>query len=232
MRRALQVAAALVAIWSLPAAAGDLDSPVVVDDVFDWSGFHIGIVAGQGWRDTEHCDGAALSCLPVNPKYTNQGWLAGVGLGYDLQLSNGVVVGFEADYAAANIAGSSPGGNGFGCSGECYSSMDGIATIRGRLGYAIDNFLPYVTAGVAATHFSAGLGDPSVVELASWETGGVLGIGAEFAFSENVSAKVDYLHVFNAGPLYYDPAVACGVPGCYAESGGTNLVRVGLNYRF
>lgn len=115
MRLALQAVAALAAIWAVaPALGADPQVPGVAAEMFDWSGFHVGVFAGAGWRDTEHCDAnGSPECRPEYPSYTNQGWLLGASLGYDYQLSNGIVLGLEADYAGAGITGSSPGGNGY-----------------------------------------------------------------------------------------------------------------------
>ena len=59
----------------------------------------------------------------------------------------------------------------------------------------------------------------------------MVGAGMEYALTDNLTAKVDYLHIFNAGRFNYDQINNCTL-GCFVESGGTSLVRAGLSYRF
>lgn len=228
--RLFLLTAAMAAIWTMPAGATD---PVVPSDAgpaaFEWSGFYVGVLAGYGWQDTRHCDDAASSCYPTNPSYTSEGWLAGATVGYNFQFANNIVLGIEGDYAAAEIDGSSLGGFGFGCAGSCYSEIDAIGTIRARLGYAFDRFLPYATAGAAFDRSTAGLGVPAFGERTEWQTSAVVGGGLEYAFTDRLSAKIDYLYVFNGGDLVYG---GCGSSNCYTDSEDTDLVRVGLNFGF
>ena len=84
-----------------------------------------------------------------------------------------VVVGIEASYhrvkASASSGGRTPAGGSFilladgpyyavptAVSGQTYIDLTDFGTIRGRAGWAIDHFLPYVTGGVALGRASYG----------------------------------------------------------------------------
>jgi outer membrane immunogenic protein len=57
---------------------------------------------------------------------------------------------------------------------------DAVGTARLRGGLALDRFMPYVTGGVALEDFD--------------DAGWVIGGGIEYAFTDNVSAGIEYLH--------------------------------------
>jgi outer membrane immunogenic protein len=96
-----------------------------------------------------------------------------------------------------------------------------MGTARGRIGYAFDRFLPYVTGGLAVggvKNSIAGVGDST-----STKAGYALGGGLEAALSGPWTAKVEY--------LYADLGHSSAPLGSEVHS-KTNTVRAGLNYRF
>lgn len=203
----------------------------------DWSGFYVGIQAGVAEQGITHCDdGFVPRCGGGGldfPSYDNGGDLFGVTAGYNWQF-NKIVAGVEADYAWADIDGSSPDTSDFGCGGGgtlCTSEISSIATIRGRLGYSFGRFLPYATAGVAFTRFEAAIMSGASGDKTT-EADLVVGVGVEFAITQRLSVKAEYLHIDNGQHFRYDVEPLCGAPGCSTESDDTNLMRIGLNYRF
>ena len=107
-----------------------------------------------------------------------------------------IVAGIVADIAVSGIDGShgpalfNPGPNSFGCeTGPCITEADWISTIRGRLGIAMGNVLPYLTAGLAIAGVNAIIpGDPTLTAGDSTETGWTGGAGVDIASDENWSA--------------------------------------------
>ena len=97
--------------------------------------------------------------------------------------------------------------------------------MRGRVGYAADRFLPYVTGGAALGNINA---TTNGLTTSASNAGWTIGAGLEFAVTPNWSAKAEYLYVslgkFNCGPN-------CGAPTDNV-SFSANLVRGGINYRF
>jgi outer membrane immunogenic protein len=132
--------------------------------------------------------------------------------------------------------------------------LDGFATFRGRIGYASDRFLVYTTAGFALGHsksetavlFGTGVGNP-VFNGASHigsdtftRLGLASGVGAEYAFTDRLSVKIEYLYVrFGAQREHYQsPLVAAAVafaPGYSWQtsigSSQEHIARVGLNLK-
>jgi outer membrane immunogenic protein len=150
--------------------------------------------------------------------------LAGGTVGYNWQ-SGAIVYGLEADWDWSNAKDSvvcAPGVN-------CEISSSWLATFRGRVGYAFDRWLPYVTAGGAYGNVKASTiaaGGATLASSSSNQLGWTIGAGIEYAFMGNWSAKLEYLYVdlgsFNA-------AVA---PAVNNVSFTENVVRAGLNYKF
>jgi len=132
-------------------------------------------------------------------------------------------VGAEGDIDWSGIRGT----NTVFCPPGCNTRNHWLATVRGRLGYAFDRFLPYLTGGLAVGDINASvLGLPGgSVTNAGWTIGG----GLEVGIVSNVSFKAEYLFFdlsdFNCG-------FNCGLTGNGNVSFYANLFRAGLNLRF
>jgi outer membrane immunogenic protein len=218
----------LAAAMVSPSLAADLRSPVYkaplapVVAPFSWSGFYVGANAGYAW-------GKADLSSPVGSFTTDtqHGFLAGVTLGYNLQ--TGVWVwGIEGDVDYAWIKGNAVNTVGTGCAGGggCDIKNTFFATARGRIGYAWDRFLPYLTGGAAFGNSK--ISSPAGTSSTKTNVGWTVGAGLEYAFLGNWSAKAEYLYA-DLGNGTCDASV-CGVSVDYKIK--TNIVRAGVNYRF
>ncbi|MDQ0505509.1 outer membrane protein [Xanthobacter agilis] len=229
MMKRFLLATVAVAALSAPAAAADLATkyPVkaVAAPVFSWTGFYIGANAGYG-GDTYNYDLYAV-WLPVrSASITSSGWFVGGQLGYNYQFANNVVVGLETDLQWSNISGTLTLGNA-----SMGSSLDYYGTIRARLGYAFDRFLPYITGGAAygRTSSQVGFGIPSF-GTSSTNWGWTIGGGVEYAFTNNWTFKAEYLYV-DLGTS--DNILPFTVYGLDAENDNKfNTIKAGVNYKF
>jgi outer membrane immunogenic protein len=197
-----------------------LKAPPAPSPVIDpWTGFYIGVNGGGAWGRSEWTG--------VPDKFDTSGGLIGGTIGYNWQ-TGPWVFGLEGDADWADISGST---TVLGCGGlECKTRSDFLATVRGRVGYAFDRFLPYVTGGLALGNIKATYpGFPTQDETnAGWTVGG----GVEFAFAGNWTAKVEYLHV-DLGDITCSVGSACAFPGVGNTVSLTEeIVRGGINYRF
>lgn len=214
----------------MPVKAASIAAP------YNWTGFYIGGVGGYGWGTGQECQ-IGFGCLAPFPQMDPKGWSGGGTLGYNWQIANWVL-GIEGDASWANIKASSPSIPGFGCIAPagvdgCFSKIKSYETLRARAGWAFDRFLPYVTAGVAFSQLSASMGATTVASGTTTKTSFVAGGGLEYAFWQNLSAKVEYLYISKLGDFTYDNGAACGAAKpCYIHVGAINEVRVGLNWRF
>ncbi len=130
----------------------------------------------------------------------------------------------EGDIDWSDINGSST----TACPPGCKTSNTWLSTARGRLGYAADRFLPYVTGGVAFGDIRASV--PGFGQFSQDRTGWTLGGGLEAALAANWTAKVEYLYV-NLGS--FNCGLNCGgISATDNVSFHSNVLRAGLNYRF
>lgn len=225
----LLLAAVLVAGFTGNALAADAvaveEAPAVVT-VFDWTGAYVGGVAGYGWGTTNAEDDGSPS-----DDIDYDGFLGGVTVGYNKQFGQ-VVLGVEADLSAAGLSGSGDGGVSWGCgfTDTCTFDVDWLGTVRARAGYAFENFLPYLTAGLA---FGGIKGELSGCPGDEWcgsdtKAGWAAGGGVEWAFNEKWSAKAEYLYV-DLGKGEFDSGG--GGSGFEAEF-KFHTIRLGVNYHF
>jgi outer membrane immunogenic protein len=133
------------------------------------------------------------------------------------------VFGLEGDVDWTNIKNSFTDAT---CPTGCQTKNNWLATVRGRVGYAWDRVMPYITGGLAAGDIEAKqVGFAGVHDTkAGWTVGG----GVEAALGANWTAKLEYLHV-DLGHINCD-ALSCSSParvGFQADE-----VRAGVNYRF
>ena len=126
----------------MPASAADLPrgmpykSPAYVAQ-YNWTGFYLGINAGGGFGNSDW-NGFAISNSP-------SGGMIGGTAGYNWQGTGSPwVFGIEGDIDWTNIKDSTACG-----ALNCQTKNNWLGTVRGRVGYALDRFLPYVTGGVA-----------------------------------------------------------------------------------
>jgi outer membrane immunogenic protein len=214
MKKLLLAGVGLIALGVGSASAADIQrraapAPVYVAPAYNWSGAYIGINGGGGFGRSDF--GAPLSAGAFN----TSGAVVGGTIGYNWQFSPWVL-GLEGDIDWSSIRGS---GN---CGGfSCDVRNNWLATARGRVGYAWDRFMPYVTGGAAFGDIRtsvAGLGSSTTTKT-GWTAGG----GVEFAIAGPWTAKVEYLRV--------DLGRGGSIVGSDAGY-RTNIVRAGINYRF
>jgi outer membrane immunogenic protein len=177
---------------------------------YNWTGFYVGVNGGGGWG---HSD---VSAPFATGTFNTSGGVVGGTLGYNYQMGQ-AVFGVEGDIDWSNINGSAVCGVGITC--EAHNNW--LGTARGRIGYAFDRFMPYVTGGLAVGDIKSsitGLGDATETK-AGYAVGG----GIEAALNGPWTAKVEYLYVdLGRGALL----------GGADTAFTTNLVRGGINYRF
>ena len=203
----------------LPRATMPAKAPVIV--LYNWSGFYVGINGGYGWGGSNWRD---LGDGSTTGNFNVSGGVLGGTLGYNMQ-TGAWVLGVEGDLDWSNIKGDTAVTCG---PPNCQTRNDWLATFRGRLGYAWDRLLPYVTAGAAAGNIRAG-GVGLATDNKS-NVGWTAGVGLEAAVAGPWTAKVEWLYV-DLGKMSCSIARCTGA-GLTDVKFNTHLLRAGLNYRF
>jgi outer membrane immunogenic protein len=217
---------AFVALLFAPVAAYAADippqmptkAPVVAPiPYYNWTGLYVGLNGGGGWgwsKDTDSTRGITTRDFPTS------GALFGGTVGYNYQVGN-AVLGLEGDLGWARINGSS----GSVLNGVNYSSyLQWLSSVRGRVGYAFDRVLPYVTGGLAVGGIKNTITTPSsAFNGTTTGTGWTVGAGVEYGITPSLSLKAEY--------LFADIPNTTPIPGNQVDV-KTNIVRGGLNWRF
>ena len=230
---------------------------------FSWTGFYIGgnvgvafdggvsNYSGYGFRSAS----TAVADYIQNNEGSNSVFTGGLMAGYNVQLSS-IVFGLETDInylgnirshnsqtLAATGAGLAPAGTYTFNTGR---NANYYGTLRPRLGYAFDRFLVYGAGGFAyAGNDGSETGSVSYTSPAgavtnfngggsgSSHTGYVVGGGIEYAFTNNILARAEYLYV-NLGNLNNTFTTPTGAT--YYVSNNVredfSAVRFGLSYKF
>ncbi len=201
----------------LPTTKGPPPAPYIPPPAFSWTGFYIGVNGGWGWSGTDN-----NSFGDIN------GGLVGGTAGYNYQI-NQFVIGFEGDVDWAGIQNSNfsytiPGGFG-----NDKLTSNWMTTERARLGYAVDRTLFFVTGGYAGIDmhgsFSDSFGNYGSQNV--WHNGGIVGAGIEYAFTNNISLKGEYLYAPMQSQTYF-----AGTPAETSTGLDISIFRAGLNYKF
>ena len=207
----------------------------------NWSGFTVGAGVGSSFGATT---GQAVSNIiffglgrpdPI-------GVLGSLGVGYNYQFSNGLVLGAVGDFGLLNASDTLNNPVG-GWSLRAHNSW--LATLRGKFGYATGPMLIYATGGLAlarteatfteASPFFIGpflpFGPSTTTTKSAIRPGWTLGAGVDYAVTAHVSVEAEYLyaHINNLSFAIAQPPFPNGNVN-FSEN--INVFRLGVNYRF
>jgi outer membrane immunogenic protein len=226
----------LLATAATSANAADLPAKAyapapVMAQVYNWTGLYVGV--NGGWGGGAQDPLTLVSNRFDRSSFNINGGMFGGTIGAQIQQGY-VVLGLEGDLDWANIKGSgistpTIAGIGQGITLNIASNISAVATARARVGVAMNNLLFYTTGGAAFVNSSANgtsiagvpcgtLGVVPNCSASAWRPGLAAGLGVEWAFMQNWSAKLEYLYI--------------AVVGSGASTDHLNTVRAGINYRF
>ena len=203
-------AGALATLVAGAACAADLPrrsmspAPYFAAKSFSWTGVYAGLNAGYDFGNTSNSAKGVIGSV--------RGGSLGGTVGYNQQIQN-FVIGAEGDLAAANVQGST---------GSNSAKVNSIGTLRARAGFAADRALVYATGGYAGGQTKVTNGTAG----SKWLNGYAIGGGLEYAFTDNISAKAEYLYT-DLQPKNYG-----GLTGVNSAGVKVNQVRTGVNYKF
>ncbi|NIX77415.1 outer membrane protein [Microvirga terricola] len=235
MKKILLSSVALLGLTA-GAMAADLPSrrapapvvPVAVP-VFSWTGFYLGVNAGGAWNTNN--DKVFVPGVGVVGGNSNAGFTGGGQIGYNYQMGM-FVLGVETDLQYADLGRkhndlvllNDPALVAL----DRGNSNNFFGTVRARAGVAFDRALVYATGGFAYGDVGNRFGGNST--NGGWTVGG----GIEYAFTNNLTAKVEGLYV-NLERNSNNDLVALGLAEAAALKNKNNefgVIRAGLNYKF
>jgi outer membrane immunogenic protein len=226
--------------------------------VFSWLGLYFGVNGGYGWSqsqtvvDTEWVNNVQiLSTTAAAGSRSLGGGFGGVQVGANFYQWNNWLLGVEADFQLGDIRGASsavvpnflPGG--LIATINTSNRVGAFGTARGRIGYAWDSTLLYVTGGFSwgrtdyRFQYTDNFNFNAAQDFRHAKAGYVVGGGVEQALTwwdPNLSVKVEYQYINLGTQHYVAPLFFGAVNTVFAENQDVrtdfHTVRVGLNYRF
>jgi outer membrane immunogenic protein len=265
MRRFIATLVGATMLGAPIASAADMPvkapaSPVPTVAPYNWTGWYVGAHGGYGWGGGDTNIGwsdpggvagiaaaVAAGVIPVTFSSNPKGALGGVQLGYNYQASPNWVIGAETDFSVSGIKGLQTITTAVAAAvpqvGSVSQSLEWFGTIRARLGFAVNNWLFYGTAGGAYgqlkyryTLYNIAAPPVPLVNIVGTDSktqwGWTAGGGVEYGW-DRWTIRAEYLYVdlgdhsFNV-PLNLFPTAAF-IPDFENKY---HIVRAALNYRF
>jgi outer membrane immunogenic protein len=280
MKKMLIAAGAIVQMIGTQALAADMAVKTPTPPpapVYSWAGCYVGVNGGYGWKNVNRAYNdpnttpdpinglGGLATIPTPTSGNRSGVLGGIDAGCNWESPQRLVFGIEGDFDFADISLSQttsgpngvkyPSGTGATFFTDSNSLNEQItqrwlSTIRGRIGYAVqDRLLLFATGGLAIGQVLS----QGTVQLTNFggtdvwtganstvKTGYAIGGGAEWALDEHWITKAEYLW-YDLGNVSH--SLSCVTPGIcgtilYPTLGNVvssvrgSIVRVGINYKF
>ena len=238
-RSTLAVLASTSAILiSIPALAADLPSPVqpvapvAYAPSFSWTGFYVGGELGWIGTNPEYTAGAVLLGTPVvvSAATGKDGMSYGVLAGYNYQVGN-VMLGIEGDFegwTVGKIRYTAITGDFL----TAHSKWGG--SVRGRLGYAADRVLVYISGGAAFVSTQTSI-PTTGISIGGDDTrvGWTVGAGLDYAFTNNWFTGFEYRYSqFQSKSFIYPiPVLNLGTIGLKQDL-SNNQIMARIGYKF
>jgi outer membrane immunogenic protein len=255
--------AGLLALASISGAASAADV-IATSSGTQWAGFYAGVNGGGAWNST--CDNwtpngpLANSAAFANRSCPNNSTgIGGVQIGYNFQ-SDQLVWGFGLDYEiwsaknrnrSVTYAGPTPPPDGtYTFAGKV--NPDGFLILGPRIGFAVDQWLPYLRVGGVFTSgssnttatFTDANGTATFSGGRNFKSHGFgIGVGVDYMMADPWSFRMDYTYV-SLGKGSNSNATCTPAASVVCSEFATltlsdihnsltaNIVRVAINYRF
>lgn len=236
------------ALFSLAAVSGlMLATPAFAED-YNWTGAYAGAHVGAAWGNAsttddmkDWCSAGDKACIAkyIGPfGYGTGGAFGGGTLGYNYQIG-AIVLGAEADLGYMDLSGSMETPSSQSGNHQNLSTDGGLyGDITGRVGLSFGKFLVYGKGGFA--FYDGGSSQATTAKgyetnSTSTYTGWTAGGGVEYAWTQNISLKLEYQH-FDFGTEDGNQTSISDPPVGHVYGNHTSLdadsIKVGVAYHF
>jgi outer membrane immunogenic protein len=215
-------------------------APAFVDALYNWSGFYVGGHVGasstnQSWTNAGNT--TAFGDLDPGEGFRQRGTGAfgGGQIGYNWQASN-YVFGLEGTASGMGNRGNALN-TVFGARDDQFSwRTDWMATITGRVGYAVASNLFYAKGGYAGVNNRLSVVDAAPPATGSgsatqWHNGWTVGAGWEYGITQNWIVGLEYDYSAFETKRYQLAGSAAGVYAFDAKPRDIQSAVVRFNYK-
>lgn len=180
-----------------------------------WDGFYAGVHGEYLWGEP------VVTGVLQTDSEDFDGFAGGITGGYN-HVFDQFLLGVEADIALSEADGTAS----YFTSEGVNVDLDWLSTIRGRLGFIHEDLLFFATGGLAMGGLEADVFGSSPSNLDKTAVGYAVGGGAEWAISDRMTVKAEYLYIDLAGE---DLSATFIFDRVGLE---TSIVRFGVNWQF
>jgi high affinity Mn2+ porin len=197
------------------------------------SGFYVGGTVGYGFGYATATLGDPPGAATGSGTTQYGSLFGGVQAGYEHTFPSRLMLGAEVDLGfpdymdlsrtlSYRVTGS----------GSATEQLNYLGTLRGRIGYSMGSWTPFITGGVAwattrVSRIDATNGNEDAT-TGQFHAGYALGGGIDFALDRRWSARAEYLYTYLGSSGYSFPTAVARYDSQY----DLNRFRVGLNYHF
>jgi outer membrane immunogenic protein len=206
---------------------------------YNWTGFYFGGNVGVGLLQDKVTATTTTALLNAGTatNVSPYGVIGGPQVGLQYEFAP-VVVGVEATWTSSAITGNySTPSLTVGTAEQSQSEVHWYSTVVGKLGFAANDLLFYAKGGgawmrVDYTQTTLVGGTVAVQQLITdTRNGWTAGAGVEYAFNENLSARLEYDYLgFGTKNYNFTNIQAGGLP--VSIKSDMQMLTAGLNYRF
>jgi outer membrane immunogenic protein len=183
----------------------------------DWAGSYFGIIGGAADQRV------STKGMGVTNAFSADGAIGGIYSGYNWMVGN-TMLGFEGATMLANVTGH---GAQPGTPSTAYRDFL-ESDFRGRAGYAIGRFLPFVAAGLAVASSEQTDNMMGADKGAVPAVSGTIGVGVDYMASDRIALRAEYLYSHSL----VDESTHLDNDSCCNQSRSSNSVRLGVAYFF
>ena len=238
---------AVLALSAVGASADGMYRGRAVAAPYSWSGFYGGLSAG--WQGTD-IDGVVTNFTGGGAAPPDQNWNVDQGsfifggiIGFQHQFGN-FVLGLEANWSKIQ----DEWGHALSPTADCVSAVGnrqcnaapgtGLFTVGPRLGWAMGEWMPYVTGGYAHGSIKSQLLNASnstpLIHSKSSHDGWFLGAGIDWAATKNVIIGLEYqrVHLDDENHRFFN--VGNGLAGGERANfeSDTDIIRARVTFKF
>jgi outer membrane immunogenic protein len=257
--RLLAVTFAIFGARAASAADLALKAPVLATaaPAYNWGGWYVGGNVGYGWGVSSEPTSSFIDPPPgvgfanyfaaggnVTPDLNPRGVIGGGQIGFNWALTPTWIAGLVADFQGSGIKASAT--NSITAVGVAtnQSNSEQIAwfgTVRGKLGYAQNNWLVYATGGLAygrvATSGSFDIVTPPTANFSGLSStinvGWTAGAGLNYALTANWIVGIEYLYVDLGRVSYAETGPAAPSSSLTISNRAVaQIARASLDYKF
>jgi len=193
------------------AYAADIEAPTA----YDWSGLYVGLHAGYLWGDVD----VEEDDDPIVRGGSIDGFVGGALAGFNFQLDP-LVLGLEGDFGWTDADGN---GKAVPQEFDYKYDLNWIAHVRGRAGFAFDRALIFAAGGLAIADLD--IDQHQELHIGGTYYGWTIGGGIDYAFTESLIGRIEYLHDEFGEEDYNDVED-------YSADLSADIVRAAISYKF